>query len=366
MVAALDAELARALSPEPADSSPFRRRALRRDRQRPRVSRRSIEPPARGLPGTRGAVGGAAVDPRSRPAHRSADDPRGPLERRTRLRWSASSSTDLSGESLRLTWDRPHAARGRRRVQRDLAVSADGSWGVGVGSSGVGRWDARGWTTMVRSAPARVEPHQIRVVAMSDQGDVLLARRGTARRHDLTERDVADDPLRRGARSRLPRRAPRIQRRTHARRREHVRRTDVRHDRPDVAASGRRRSRLASFASPIAERCARSSASESDFLACGDAGALVLLRPTGVPKRVSACEAPLNALVSLSATGLPRRSGTVVMCSLIWPSLETQLELLIQTTKDLFALTRGADGTVWTGRGLVPRYARARARRVDA
>jgi hypothetical protein len=32
----------------------------------------------------------------------------------------------------------------------------------------------------------------------------------------------------------------------------------------------------------------------------------------------------------------------------VWPTLETQLES-VQTTRDLHALARGPDGTVWTG-----------------
>lgn len=85
----------------------------------------------------------------------------------------------------------------------------------------------------------------------------------------------------------------------------------------------------------------------SGILACGDAGALVLISPTAQPRVVNACEPTLHAVLTTSdGTAVVVGGGGFVFR--VWPTLETRLDA-IQTTKDLFALTQAPNGTLYCG-----------------
>jgi len=83
------------------------------------------------------------------------------------------------------------------------------------------------------------------------------------------------------------------------------------------------------------------------LLACGDAGTLVFTQP-GSPRRVSqVCEPPLHAVVALGdGTAITVGGGAFVFH--VWPTLEARLEAM-QTTRDVFALALGPDGSAWCG-----------------
>jgi serine/threonine protein kinase len=83
-------------------------------------------------------------------------------------------------------------------------------------------------------------------------------------------------------------------------------------------------------------------------LACGDAGALVLMRPAaGPPRVVKACPASLTALRA-APDGSAVVVGTGGFAFRVSPSLDAQLDAM-QTTRDLFAVTAGPDGSLWCG-----------------
>ncbi|MGO8993404.1 MAG: protein kinase domain-containing protein [Polyangiaceae bacterium] len=83
------------------------------------------------------------------------------------------------------------------------------------------------------------------------------------------------------------------------------------------------------------------------ILACGDGGALVAMREDEPIKYVRACDAPLYALLALG-DGTFVAAGAAGYIMRVWPSLEARLEP-IQTTKDLSALALGPDGSAWCG-----------------
>jgi serine/threonine-protein kinase len=81
------------------------------------------------------------------------------------------------------------------------------------------------------------------------------------------------------------------------------------------------------------------------ILACGDAGAVVLVAPGQSPRLTSACPAPLHALLAMTdGTAIAVGGGGFVFR--LWSTLDAQLET-IQTTRDLFALSRGPEGAPW-------------------
>jgi serine/threonine-protein kinase len=90
--------------------------------------------------------------------------------------------------------------------------------------------------------------------------------------------------------------------------------------------------------------------SGATVLACGDGGTVVQLVPgaPGPPPRiVRVCDAPLNAVIAnRDGTALVVGGGGFVLQ--IGPNLEARLEP-IQTTRDLFAVTRSSNGSLFCG-----------------
>jgi hypothetical protein len=83
------------------------------------------------------------------------------------------------------------------------------------------------------------------------------------------------------------------------------------------------------------------------ILACSDGGALAMVRP-GQPARVmQACAAPLTALMA-TVDGMAVAVGGGGFVFRVSPALDAKLEA-IQTTRDLHTVARGPDGTIWCG-----------------
>ena len=85
----------------------------------------------------------------------------------------------------------------------------------------------------------------------------------------------------------------------------------------------------------------------ASILACGDAGALVIIAPGEQPRVVNACKPALHAVLAMSdGTAVVVGGGGFVFR--VWPTLEVRLDA-IQTTKDLFALAQAPSGTLYCG-----------------
>lgn len=85
----------------------------------------------------------------------------------------------------------------------------------------------------------------------------------------------------------------------------------------------------------------------SGILACGDAGTLVLAPHGTAPHIVQVCQPPLFALLAMTdGTAITVGGGGFVYR--VWPTLEARLDA-IQTTRDLFTLSRAPDGTLFCG-----------------
>ena len=83
------------------------------------------------------------------------------------------------------------------------------------------------------------------------------------------------------------------------------------------------------------------------IVACGDGGAVVQSVPGPSPRLVRVCEASLHALVTYpDGTAVTVGGGGFALQ--VSPNLEARLEP-VQTTRDLFALTRSANGTLFAG-----------------
>ncbi len=338
VVAALDVELARALSPEPGERHPTVNELYDAMERAVGLLGGATSLPRAGHPGI---VGRSSAPASIRDAEIMTAAPTiladpstvtaAPLVRL--------SSTDLTLEANRITWSVVTTSVGAG-VFRAVGVSLDGSWAIGAGPGGVGRWGRGGWTAF--DAGRAIDPHLIRVVSISADDDVMLAGDGplvvavTPTGSALTTRFegnpvfcsgfldsnggmtlaggvfvdgkvcgvIAQTSPRPGGTL-----APRVYR---------------------IPESGPLRG-VVRF--------------ETDVLACGDAGSLVLLRPTGA-KHVSACDATLNAVIAVG-DGTAAAVGVGGHALRVWPSLETQLES-IQTTRALQALARSPDGVIWT------------------
>ncbi len=81
------------------------------------------------------------------------------------------------------------------------------------------------------------------------------------------------------------------------------------------------------------------------ILACGDGGALALVEGMGAARVARICDAPLFALLPIGdGTAMTVGAGGFVFR--VHPTLQAELEA-IQTTRDLFSLAQGADGAAW-------------------
>ncbi|MGO8992436.1 MAG: serine/threonine-protein kinase [Polyangiaceae bacterium] len=347
VVAALDGELARALSPEPEE-----RHATVVDLYESIDKALAALGGATSLPraGQHGLVGPSTAPPSIRDANAITEAP-------TMLADPSSqdappvirvSSADVVGDAANaanannMAWRVLTPAIGLG-VFTSIAVSADGLWAVGAGGGGVGRWDGRAWTSL--DLPQVIEPHQIRLVSVSEQGDVLLA----------------------GASSLIATISPAGAYSTTRFEGEHFVFYDGYVDtNGGMTLVGERKieGRSCGVIAQVAPRPGGTLAPrvirvpdcgplrgvvrlDADLVACGDAGTLVLLRSSGSPKRVTVCEAPLYALLPLG-DGTAAAVGAGGFVFRVWPSLEAQLES-IQTTRDLYALARAPNGTMWTG-----------------
>jgi len=85
----------------------------------------------------------------------------------------------------------------------------------------------------------------------------------------------------------------------------------------------------------------------SSVLACGDGGAVVLLDAAGKPRVARICGARLSAVLALD-DGTATVVGEGAFVFRVQETLEAKLEA-IQTTRDLFSLAMGTDGTIWCG-----------------
>jgi serine/threonine-protein kinase len=84
----------------------------------------------------------------------------------------------------------------------------------------------------------------------------------------------------------------------------------------------------------------------AEVLACGDGGMLALAPSNDRPRARKLCEPPLTAVVALG-DGTAAAVGGGAFTFRVWPTLDVQLEGT-QTQRDLFALAQGPGGAVWS------------------
>jgi hypothetical protein len=224
-----------------------------------------------------------------------------------------------------------------------IAVSPDGQQAVGAGPSGVLRWDGAGWAA---GGPLpQIDPSRVRVIAWLGANNTVFAGEspfvvtvvGTGgawptrmEGQGLVLHGAAVEPN--GSMTFAGER--------------HGEHGPVGVIAELIVARG---GTIAPRVTPIAGCGPLYSIVRFDqgLVACGDRGALVLLRADGAGRVLRVCDSPLLKMLALG-DGTAVAVGGGGYAFHVWPSLDSQLEP-IQTTKELRALARAPDGSVWAG-----------------
>jgi serine/threonine protein kinase len=345
VVAALDAELARAFALEPGD-----RQA-------------SIMDLFEGIDRALASLGGATSMPRAGPhgiVVRPSTTPSS-LRQPEMISGAPTLLAEPSGE-----FPPPHvrvsnhdlsseAAGGRHMPWRilttgsvpgrfgSIGVAPDGQSALGAGPDGLARWEGGRWTTI--QAPAGLDGRRLRMVAWSAKGDALLAGEGSL---VATLSPTGGFFTTRFEGKGLVFHAGFIDA-NGAMTFAGARIVDGRTTGVIAQIVARPGGTLAPRVLEIADSGPFYGVIRLDdaIVACGERGSLVLLQAAGAPKRVQVCDATLFALAPLG-DGTAAAAGGGGFIFRVWPTLDTQLEA-IQTTRDLFTLARSPDGLVWTG-----------------
>lgn len=336
VVAAVDKELARALSPEPSDRhasvtalSDAIEQALSKVQESMRPPPRPSSAVMRAAPTCDDAVMSSAptvmadVDPTK--THVMARESASPTSRSSQWGWRARTPSVGAGTA------------------RAAGIARTGDTAVAFGSAGALRWDGDRWTPI--DGAGAIDAARVRAVTAVGPSDALVvgelslaarlraggAATWSAAAPDVTYLGAHLDPS--GVATIVGERPDRRggAHATHAT----VVITDEATlprviDVPSIA-------RLRSIAR-VSPRC---------LVACGDGGALVSIVDGAIDRTATACAADLTAIAALpdGSAVVAGKGGFVFQ---VWPDLRFKLEA-IQTTRDLWAVAVDAGGLAWAG-----------------
>jgi len=348
VIAALDAELFRALSPEPAE-----RHATVADlHQRLEAALQALGLPlsvvggaaTSGVVVSRGVVPGIWAEAASLGATKAVatvDAPRAPGVATQRF-FGGTAELDLAPAPVAppASWQHLTPAIGSD-TWIAVAVAAAGNVALGVGHGGPGRWRRGGWSRL--DLPAFVDGGAMRAAAWYGDGMVLA-----------------------GASPFVSLLSPGVSPVTWRFEQPAIAFHGAFADATGILLAGERASSIGPIG-VIAVIAPGGGAQAATFLtdvpgsgplravtrvaggvlACGDGGALVEVQPGAAPRLARLCQPALNAVLALpDGTALTVGGGGFAFR--IGPGLAAKLDA-IQTTRDLFALGRAQDGTVFCG-----------------